>query len=455
MAELQHIAHPLDPVYDKHSRVLILGSMPSPQSRETGFYYGNPRNRFWDVLSHICREPTPSTNDRKRVFCLRHHLALWDVLAECDIEGASDSSIVNPKPNDLASITRNAPIDAVFCTGAKAYELYTRYCADEVGIEAVQLPSTSPANAACSFESLVREYIPIFMNRQTERSYTLPVNEVVELEQKIARDGTSLAELMDRAGEAVAWRALGILEEMAAGAYPRLRGRPRAADNAASDFPLIVLLCGSGNNGGDGWVAARELAERGIAVCVVCAKLPADLSAQPAHDVAAEAYDALVGNGRGRTISCEDEDAVEELLRAEAAVADGSSPRRFSEFAKATPLVYVCNRCAAEAERLLRRILSHAALVVDAILGTGAKSAPRAPYSRWIAAERSTRKTHAMLSVDVPTGMDADTGEIFNGHITADETVTMIVNKPGLCQRNCGRLTIAPLVYLAPFMEDR
>ena len=118
---VEHIVHSIPPTYDERSRVLVLGSLPSPKSREYGFNYGHPRNRFWQVLAQLADEPVPDTVDRKRDFCLRHHIALWDVVAECDIEGASDASIRNASPNDLAKIVSSSPIEAVFCTGAKAF----------------------------------------------------------------------------------------------------------------------------------------------------------------------------------------------------------------------------------------------------------------------------------------------------------------------------------------------
>ena len=113
MAQAQRIEHTIPPTYDEHSRVLVLGSMPSPKSRESGYNYGHARNRFWTVLATLADEPVPTTNERKRDFCLRHHIALWDVLAECEIEGASDARIRNAKPNPLEKITATAPIEAV------------------------------------------------------------------------------------------------------------------------------------------------------------------------------------------------------------------------------------------------------------------------------------------------------------------------------------------------------
>ena len=165
MAERERIIHSIPPTYDKRSRVLVLGSMPSPKSRELGFNYGHPQNRFWRVMASLADEPVPSTNERKRDFCLRHHIALWDVLAECEIEGASDASISNAKPNRLTDITRTAPIEAVYCTGAKAYELYRRLCEADVGMPACKLPSTSPANAAWSLDRLISAWSLVIAQR--------------------------------------------------------------------------------------------------------------------------------------------------------------------------------------------------------------------------------------------------------------------------------------------------
>lgn len=158
-----HVTHSIPPTYDAHSRVLVLGTMPSPRSREEGYNYGHPRNRFWQVLAALAHEELPTTNELKRDFCLRHGIALWDVLSSCDIEGASDASIRNARPNNLALITQAAPIEAVFCTGAKAYELYQRLgCERACGLAATRLPSTSPANAAWSLDRLIEAYAPIF-----------------------------------------------------------------------------------------------------------------------------------------------------------------------------------------------------------------------------------------------------------------------------------------------------
>lgn len=155
------VRHPLEAVFDESSRVLVLGTMPSPKSRETGFYYNHPQNRFWKVMAALFDEPVPKTNDEKRELVLRHGIALWDVLAECTIEGASDGSIADCIPNNIGSLLAKAPIESVFCTGSKAFELYGKYCEPQTGMKATRLPSTSPANAAVSLEQLIEAYQPI------------------------------------------------------------------------------------------------------------------------------------------------------------------------------------------------------------------------------------------------------------------------------------------------------
>lgn len=160
---MEHLVHSIPPTFDGNSRVLVLGSFPSPKSREHGFNYGHPQNRFWRVLAALADEPVPLSVEERRGFVLRHGIALWDVVGECDIQGASDSSIRNARPNDLSLITSAVPIEAVFCTGAKAHELYRKLgCEEMCGLPAIKLPSTSPANAACSMERLLEAYAQIF-----------------------------------------------------------------------------------------------------------------------------------------------------------------------------------------------------------------------------------------------------------------------------------------------------
>lgn len=156
------VTHEFGPWYDAQSRVLVLGTMPSPKSREAGFYYAHPQNRFWRVLPALYGEP-PLVGDiaAQQDFLTRRHIALWDVLASCEIEGASDSSIRNPVPNDMNVILRAAPIRAIFATGQKAGALYKKYCLPQCGVPAQILPSTSPANCAVKLDALCEKYAAI------------------------------------------------------------------------------------------------------------------------------------------------------------------------------------------------------------------------------------------------------------------------------------------------------
>ena len=148
------LTHPIPPVFDGNSRVLILGSFPSVKSREAQFFYGHPQNRFWRVLSALFGEEAGETTAQKTAFLLRHHLALWDVIAACEIEGSADSTIKNAVPTDLSVILRKGQIARVFTNGKTADRLYRQYQLPQTGIAAVCLPSTSPANAQWSFARL-------------------------------------------------------------------------------------------------------------------------------------------------------------------------------------------------------------------------------------------------------------------------------------------------------------
>ena len=157
-AELTFVTHEFAPVFDAHSRVLLLGSIPSPKSRETHFYYGHPRNRFWKTLSAVFDAPVPETIPEKKTFLLAHGIALWDVLQSCLIHGADDGSITEPVPNDIAGLLRQTDVHCVFTTGSKAYALYMKYCYPKTQTPAVKLPSTSPANCRMRDEELKEAY---------------------------------------------------------------------------------------------------------------------------------------------------------------------------------------------------------------------------------------------------------------------------------------------------------
>lgn len=150
--------HNIPPVYDKNSKILILGSFPSVKSREAQFFYSHPQNRFWKVLSAVLGCECPVTTEEKKAMLLSHNIAVWDVIGSCEITGSSDASIRAVVPNDIAGLVAKTSITHIFTNGATSSNMYKRYCCNRVGIEAVRLPSTSPANASYSLEKLTAEW---------------------------------------------------------------------------------------------------------------------------------------------------------------------------------------------------------------------------------------------------------------------------------------------------------
>lgn len=156
--------HPIAPLYNKNSVVLILGSFPSVKSREQMFYYGHTQNRFWKVISAVTGQKTPATIEEKRDFLYSNGIALWDVIASCDITGSSDSSIKNVVANDLSVILDSANIKQIYLNGKTAEKYYNKYIKNSIDKEAVCLPSTSPANASYSIDRLVQAWSVIKKN---------------------------------------------------------------------------------------------------------------------------------------------------------------------------------------------------------------------------------------------------------------------------------------------------
>lgn len=158
-----HVEHEFKPIFDDYSKILILGTMPSVKSRETHFYYGHPRNRFWKVLASITEWNgstgefirQPETIEEKKQMLLSTGIAIWDVVSSCEIEGSSDSSISNVVPNNITELMKKTRIDRIYANGAKAEELYLKYCFENSSRKIIKLPSTSPANAAYSLERLI------------------------------------------------------------------------------------------------------------------------------------------------------------------------------------------------------------------------------------------------------------------------------------------------------------
>ena len=470
------VTHEIQPVFDSRSRVLLLGTMPSPASREQGFYYGHPQNRFWRVLVAIFDEPAPRTIEEKRDMLLRHHVALWDVLASCEIEGASDASIRDAQPNDLARIFDAADIRAVFATGTKAGELYRKLIEPTLGVPCTTLPSTSPANAKMKLADLVGAYGKALLPLLSEpEKHVLPIADVVKLEKEIAKSGTSLSTLMERAGRALAKAAFDEAQATASQHDPNnamqrqadaISHTPHNNQNGSTDrtsndshtaevsdpsdenqaAPHIAILCGSGNNGGDGWVAARELARAGCAVDLVTKHPAREISAEPAH------RQALLTEA----IASEATKAAHAGLSQTEASAPTASQTTAAQHAEPGAIAIHVSPSHGE----LACLLAAADVIVDAILGTGfSGDSVLAPYDAWIRLANEQRARGArIVAADVPSGLSAQTGKAAEPCLKAHETVTMIASKPGLetpyAFAFCGTVRVAPLAYIEPILES-
>lgn len=427
--ETERVEHMIEPVFDERSKVLLLGTMPSPASRKEGFFYGHPQNRFWRVLAAAFDEPVPENEEDKRDLLLRRGIALWDVLASCDIEGASDASIRNARPNDLSRILDAADIRAVFTTGTKAGQLYAKLCEKKYGVACTILPSTSPANAKMRMGDLVDAYrealLPLLPKKVPP---TLDVVRVVALEQAISAAGTPLSALMRRAGRSLAKSALDHLES---------KGEAPAGDGRRK--PIVAVLCGFGNNGGDGWVAAESLAAAGCEVRVVTPCPAESIKAEPARGAALRATDSLTdcesGNGNG----CDTHGETKPL---------GAHRKR-----RHTTI------CVNPNEEESSAILEGADVIIDAMLGTGfSGDAVREPFATWIRKTNEARHTGSrVIAADVPSGLSAQTGKAADPCIKADLTLTMMTLKPGLVTPYafafCGDVRVAPIAYIDPFLE--
>lgn len=150
--------HTFEPIFDKNSEILVLGSFPSVKSRENNFYYAHPQNRFWRVVASVYSCPVPKTVEEKKNMLLSNKIAVWDVIKSCEITGSADSTIKSVTPNDLSEILSVADIKKIYANGKTAQSLYNKYIKKNTGVDIISLPSTSPANAAYSLEKLIKEW---------------------------------------------------------------------------------------------------------------------------------------------------------------------------------------------------------------------------------------------------------------------------------------------------------
>ena len=154
MDKYKKIVHPIPPLYNENSEILILGSFPSVKSREQSFFYGHPQNRFWKIISNLFGCELPANVEEKTNLILSHHLALWDVIGSCEIIGSADSSIKNVVANDIGEIIKKSKIEKIFVNGKTAEKYYIKYIEPKINIKATVLPSSSPANASFSLDRL-------------------------------------------------------------------------------------------------------------------------------------------------------------------------------------------------------------------------------------------------------------------------------------------------------------
>lgn len=158
MAELSNVEHPFEPIFDADSTILILGTMPSVQSRKAGFYYANPRNSFWRIIAHICNAPVPMTDNEKKQLLYENHIAIWDVCKSCDIRNSDDNSIRNTVPTDIPSLIKKTKIKRIYANSQKAAKQYDKFVKKDTDIEIVTLPSTSPAYCSVTEEYKMHEW---------------------------------------------------------------------------------------------------------------------------------------------------------------------------------------------------------------------------------------------------------------------------------------------------------
>lgn len=150
--------HNIPPLYDEMSKILILGSFPSVKSREGQFFYHHPQNRYWKVMAAVLDSAVPETIEQKKKMILSGHIAMWDVIASCDIAGSSDSSIKNVIPNDIGGLLEKTKIEKIYTNGGTAHKYYQKYIKRQTDRDDIMLPSTSPANAAWSLERLIKTW---------------------------------------------------------------------------------------------------------------------------------------------------------------------------------------------------------------------------------------------------------------------------------------------------------
>ena len=396
------LQHPWKPEYSKNSKLLILGTFPSPKSREMGYYYGHPQNAFWKTLTESLGAPElPYDVEARQRFVREHGIALWDVFKSVDIDGAADASIHDAEPNVFREMIAGSDISAVFTTGRTGTDAFNRLCSGEAGMRAIYLPSTSPANRRTQKGSEYEQRWALI--GKLLRGELVSSAGMKELDRKtIEEKGVPSMVLMERAAlaavdilkagvlagrcKADAAADMGRVEvqtdrNKAGSPADRRRGNIPAGRNRAEagGSEKVLCVCGAGNNGGDGFAVARLLRLVGLESRILFIGDRAKMSAetkQQAH--IAESYGVPV---------------IENDLT----------------------------------------VIDMSEVIVDALFGIGLVRELSGIYLDTVRAINKAKKDGAyVLSIDIPSGISADTGEALGGAVEADETVTFAFNKIGL-----------------------
>ncbi|MDR1013411.1 MAG: NAD(P)H-hydrate epimerase [Coriobacteriales bacterium] len=416
------LTHPWPAVYDGASRVLVLGTFPSPRSRAEGFYFGHPQNLFWSALAdslQVPRLPANATIADKTAMLLDNHVALWDVLRSCRIEGAADSSISEPVPHRFAPLLADSQIEAVFATGRTATSLFNRLAAHEAEMRAAYVPSTSPANRASQAR-------PEFAQRWGAVGRVLRGEVVSALGMKAAdrhtvtQLGVPSLELMERAARAVVHELL--------------------HKGNGFDLARVLCVCGTGNNGGDGLAAARLLHAQGVSARAVLVGDPERLTSETRQQLAwaREAGVAVQFCGAA----------------SRASTGDTLPPRGADASSDALPVAPAAAASLPEALAAIGR----SSTLVDALFGIGIVRPLAGSHRRIVQAMNDARARSGgaakVLAVDAPSGISADSGEVLGAAVRADRTVTFAYPKLGMTlepgRSHAGQVTVADIGIVRP-----
>jgi len=414
------LSHPWEPEYSKDSKLLILGTFPSPKSREMGYYYGHPQNAFWKTLAQSLGVPEPPYDAVARQRFVREHgVALWDVFKSVDIDGASDASIRDEVPNTFRKIIDGSGISAVFTNGRTGTDAFNRFCSTEAGMRAVYLPSTSPANRRTqSTEEYERRWSLIGKLLRGELVSSAGMKELDR--RTIEEKGVPSLVLMERAALAVT-DALSVSDAFTLSDALALSDALTTAYKAKSTGN-VLCVCGAGNNGGDGFAVARLLKLAGR-----------------------DAEVLFIG----------DRKRMSEETKQQARIAENYgvpiTENDMSVFQKNN-----INKNNTNKTDIDKINIRKPGIIVDALFGIGLVREVSGIYLDAINAINRTRKAGAfVLSVDVPSGISADTGEALGGAVAADNTVTFAYSKIGLTigkgAEYAGKLTVADIgIYRKP-----